>query len=149
MDALQLLRGVAVFDGLSEGELELVASICRPATFHKGDELTRQGGDGSRIFLIREGLLEVTVGELPQGGLPAHTVVNLGDGQVVGEMSLVDHGPRSATVRCLTDACDVLIVERQAFEQLCEAEHHIGMVVYRNLAADLSFKLRHRHLARR
>ena len=33
------------------------------------------------------------------------------------------------------------------FEALCQADHHIGMLVYRNLAADLSFKLRHRHLA--
>lgn len=149
MDAVRLLRGVAVFDGLSEAELERVIGVCREATFHKGEDLMTQGSAGSEIFLIREGLLEVSVGELPQGGLPAHTVVNLGDGQVVGEMSLVDHGPRSATVRCVTDTCRVLIIERQAFEQLCQADHHIGMVVYRNLAADLSFKLRHRHLTRR
>ncbi len=149
MEAVRLLRGVAVFDGLSEAELERVIGICRHGTYHKGEELTTQGSEGSEVFLILEGLLEVRLGELTQGGLPAHTVVNLGDGQVVGEMSLVDHGPRSATVRCVTDACSVLIIERQAFEQLCEADHHIGMVVYRNLAADLSFKLRHRHLTRR
>jgi hypothetical protein len=41
----------------------------------------------------------------------------------------------------------VLVIEREAFEALCQAAHHIGLVVYRNLAADLSFKLRHRHLA--
>jgi CRP-like cAMP-binding protein len=63
-------------------------------------------------------------------------------------MALVDRGPRSATVRCVTDAT-LNVIERDAFENLCQSSAQIGMVVYRNLAADLSFKLRHRHLSRR
>jgi CRP-like cAMP-binding protein len=147
MDVVQLLRGVPVFDGLSEAELALVANICREARFAKDEALTTQGTEGDEMFVIQSGLLEVRVGHLGTGSLPPHTVVNLGAGQVVGEMSLVDHGPRSATVRCATAECHVLVIEREAFEQLCQADHHIGMRVYRNLAADLSFKLRHRHLA--
>jgi CRP-like cAMP-binding protein len=149
MEAVSLLRGVAVFDGLAEAELRRVAEICREATFAKGDVLTTQGTEGSEMFVVKAGLLEVQVGQLGAGILPPHTVVNLGDGQVVGEMSLVDHGPRSATVRCATAECRVLVIPREAFEALCQADHHIGMLVYRNLAADLSFKLRHRHLAQR
>jgi len=64
-------------------------------------------------------------------------------------MALVDHGPRSATARCVMDQTTVIIIKREAFEQLCQSDHRIGMIVYRNLAADLSFKLRHRHLTRR
>ena len=149
MEAVLLLRGVPVFDGLSEVELRRVAGICREARFARGEALTTQGADGTEMFVIASGLLEVSVGQLGTGILPPHTVVNLGDGQVVGEMSLVDHGPRSATVRCATDECQVLVIQRDAFEQLCQSDHHIGMLVYRNLAADLSFKLRHRHLAQR
>jgi CRP-like cAMP-binding protein len=149
MEVVRLLRGVPVFDGLSEAELLRVASICREARFVKGQALTTQGTEGDELFIIRSGLLEVRVGQLGTGTLPPHTVVSLGDGQVVGEMSLVDHGPRSATVRCTTAECHVLVIPRAAFEALCQADHHIGMLVYRNLAADLSFKLRHRHLAQR
>jgi CRP-like cAMP-binding protein len=108
-----------------------------------------QGAAGDEVILISDGLVEVTVGEHGQGDLPPHTVVNLGGGQLVGEMSLVDHGPRSASVRCITETCSAFVIERDAFEQLCAANHRIGMVVYRNLAADMSFKLRHRHLTRR
>jgi CRP/FNR family transcriptional regulator len=147
MDVVQLLRGVPVFDGLSEAELQRVAGICQEATFTKGQSLTTQGSEGHEMFVVKGGLLEVRVGQLGTGLLPPHTIVHLGDGQVVGEMSLVDHGPRSATVRCATGECRVLVIEREAFEQLCQADHHLGMLVYRNLAADLSFKLRHRHLA--
>lgn len=149
MDEVRLLRGVAVFDGLNEAELQRVAGICQEARFAKGEALTTQGTEGTEMFVIRSGLLEVRVGQLGTGILPPHTVVNLGDGQVVGEMSLVDHGPRSATVRCATAECHVLVIQREAFEQLCQSDHHIGLLVYRNLAADLSFKLRHRHLAQR
>jgi CRP-like cAMP-binding protein len=148
-ETLRLLRGLAVFDGLNEDELQRVGSLCRPAVFHKGDVILRQGMYEAEVYMIRAGLLEVSVGEPGQEDLPAHTVVNLGEGQVVGEMGLIDRGPRSATVRCVSDTCTVMVMERQAFEALCAADHHIGLVVYRNLAADLSFKLRHRHLTRR
>lgn len=146
---IRLLRGLGVFDGLNDAELGRVAALCWLADYRQGDVVMQQGAAEAEIYIVRTGLLEVSVGELSQEGLPAHTVVNLGEGQVVGEMALIDHGPRSATVRCISGACTLLVMDRQAFEALCDADHHIGLVVYRNLAADLSFKMRHRHLTRR
>lgn len=150
MDTLQLLRGVELFDGLSDEELTRLLALCREVRYKKGEVLTRQGQPGSELFIVREGLVEVTVGA-PNAGAdtPPQTVINLGAGQVVGEMALVDGGPRSATVRCVAATTTAYAIERDQFEQLCQADHHIGLVIYRNLAADLSFKLRHRNLARR
>ncbi len=149
LDLIRLLRGLAVFDGLNEAELARVAGICRTATYHQGQVITQQDAADSDLFVVRAGLLEISVGEGGQGELPPRTVVHLGEGQVVGEMALIDRGPRSATVRCVSQNCALIVIEREAFEALCAAAHHIGLVVYRNLAADLSFKLRHRHLAQR
>jgi CRP-like cAMP-binding protein len=150
MDMVQLLRGVELFDGLSDSELARLSHLCREAHFRKGEVITQQGQPGNELYIVREGLVEVSVGAPASDGThaPPQTVVNLGTGQVVGEMALVDHGPRSATVRCVTPTT-LHVIEREAFEQLCLLNHHIGLVVYRNLAADLSFKLRHRNLARR
>ena len=145
MDTVELLKGVDIFEGLTEQELRRIAAICREAKYAKGQIVTSQGEEGDEMFIVRDGLVEVTVGEAGEG---PRTVVNLGTGQVVGEMALVDRGPRSATVRCVTDAT-LNVIERDAFENLCQSSAQIGMVVYRNLAADLSFKLRHRHLSRR
>jgi CRP-like cAMP-binding protein len=145
MDTVELLKGVDMFEGLTEQELRRVAAICREAKYAKGQIVTSQGEEGDEMFIVRDGLVEVTVGEAGEG---PRTVVNLGTGQVVGEMALVDRGPRSATVRCVTDAT-LNVIERDAFEKMCQSSAQIGMVVYRNLAADLSFKLRHRHLSRR
>ncbi len=145
MDTVELLKGVDIFEGLTEQELRRVAAICREARYAKGQIVTSQGEEGDEMFVVRDGLVEVTVGEAGEG---PRTVVNLGTGQVVGEMALVDRGPRSATVGCVTDVT-LNVIERDAFEKLCQSSAQIGMVVYRNLAADLSFKLRHRHLSRR
>jgi CRP-like cAMP-binding protein len=76
-------------------------------------------------------------------------MVNLGRGQIFGEMALVDHGPRSATVRAVTNGTILQAIRRQEFNRLCEANHHLGFIVMRNMASDLSFKVRHRHMAGR
>ena len=161
MDTIQLLKGVEVFDGLSDAELKRIAGICQEARYQKGDMITTQGETGDEMFIIREGFVEISVGEASESPSTVtstssvsakdapHALVSLGTGQVVGEMALVDHGPRSATARCVMDQTTVIAIKREAFEQLCQSDHRIGMIVYRNLAADLSFKLRHRHLTRR
>jgi CRP/FNR family cyclic AMP-dependent transcriptional regulator len=146
MDTIELLKGVETFDGLSDDELRQLGAICREAHFAKGHTITTQGEEGDEFYIIRKGLVEVSVSET--GGAAPRSVINLGVGQVVGEMALVDRGPRSATVRCVTEVV-VHVIQRDAFERVCQANHRIGMVVYRNLAADLSFKVRHRNLARR
>jgi CRP-like cAMP-binding protein len=56
-------------------------------------------------------------------------------------------GPRSATVRCSADASQLYVLRRNDFIRLCEQDTDIGYKVMRNLAADLSFKLRHRNLS--
>jgi carbonic anhydrase/acetyltransferase-like protein (isoleucine patch superfamily) len=147
-ELLRLLRGLAVFDGLDDAKLARVAGICRLAEYRAGETITTQDSYESEMYIVREGLLEVSVGAAAHGALAPHTVVSLGEGQVVGEMALIDRGPRSATVRCVSPTCSLVVMERDAFEALAAADHHVGLIVYRNLAADLSFKLRHRHLTR-
>ena len=62
-------------------------------------------------------------------------------------MSLIDMGPRSATVRCTSDGSQLYVIRRDDFVALCEEDSDIGYKVMRNLAAELSFKLRHRNLS--
>jgi CRP-like cAMP-binding protein len=64
-------------------------------------------------------------------------------------MALVDLGPRSATVRALVENTLVQAIGRVEFQALCDAEPRLGYAVMRNMAADLSFKLRHSHMSGR
>jgi CRP-like cAMP-binding protein len=145
MSLTETLSQVELFEGLEPDELDKIASICEERTFSMGQIVAKQGDVGEELFVIWDGLVEVVHEETPQDPAP-RTVVNLGQGQVFGEMALVDYGPRSATVRVASEAATVQAIPRDAFLDMCESHHHLGYVVMRNMAADLSFKLRHQHL---
>lgn len=147
MDVSQLLEEVDLFAGLEEDELRLVAEICHQREFKGGELLATEGQHGERMFVITEGFVEVLLENPPDR--QARVIINLGPGQLIGEMALLDQGPRSATVRAISDPTIVQSIHRDDFEALCQQNTHIGYVVMRNLAVDLSFKLRHRNLAER
>ena len=147
-DLQSVLRQAELFEGLSSEELDSIAALCQARTFQAGEIITTQGEQGDELFLVSQGFVEVTASQ-PDSGEAPRTVVNLGPGQIVGEMSLVDRGPRSATVRALTDGALLQALKREAFLHLCQTNTHLGYLVMRNMAADLSFKLRHRMLTGR
>ncbi len=147
MDLTHVLQSVDIFEGLSTEEIGHVARICSEQRFAKGQIITREGERGDEMYIITEGFVEVLLGEKPSSS--ARVVVSLGSGQVLGEMALLDQGPRSASLRATSDPTVLQVIQRQNFEQLCQENTHIGYIVMRNLAADLSFKLRHRNLNQR
>ena len=83
--------------------------------FKAGDTIIREGDEGDRGYLIRSGSVEVLIGET------GRRVGTLDAGEVFGEMSLIDPGPRSATVRALTD---VECLETSYQEFLTSVEEH-------------------------
>src|SRR5829696_7895540 len=69
------------------------------AKFSAGTTILSEGEEGDTAFLIVSGLVEVSIGD----GVNAKTIGTLAVGEVFGEMSLIEPGPRSATVRAVTD----------------------------------------------
>ena len=67
--------------------------------FKAGETIISEGDEGDTAFFIVSGAVDVAVGR----GANARIVGRLGTGEVFGEMSLIDPGPRSATI---TAACD-------------------------------------------
>ena len=143
MDLIKLLRSNELFAGLNDAQFETLAKIFQEKTFSQGERIFAQGDPGDRMYLIREGFVSV-VAETDGGDKP---IVNLGAGQTVGEIALIDQGTRSATVTAIDDGTVIAWVDRPAFERLCESDTAIGYRVMRNIAADLSFKLRHQTLS--
>lgn len=148
MDYSTILAAVELFEGATPQELESVAALSQERMYSKGDIVTAQGEPGSELFVVFDGFVEVLRAGVTPEQAP-RTVVHLGAGQIFGEMALVDRGPRSATVKAASDTTSVLVIHQDDFERLCEENHHLGFIVMRNIAADLSFKLRHRHLTGR
>ncbi len=94
-EALKALAGVDLFQGLEQRELEQIAGVTREVTFEAGRKIVTEGDKGVGFHLIREGTARVASGEREWG--------TLGAGDFFGEISLIDQGPRSATVTAETD----------------------------------------------
>jgi len=142
MELVKLLRSNELFAGLTEEQFSKLAMIFEERTYNSGESVFSQGDKGDRLYLVREGFVEVVA----ETASADKALVQLGPGQSVGEIALIDQGARSASVRAITAGAIIASVGRAAFEQLCESDTAIGYRVMRNIAADLSFKLRHQTL---
>jgi CRP-like cAMP-binding protein len=103
---LDHLRNVPLFTACTNKELETIARATDEITLPAGHVLTDQGQTGREAFIIMDGSATVR-----RNG---KKVATLGKGAVVGELSLLDHGPRTATVT--TDAeTTVLVLDQRHF----------------------------------
>jgi CRP-like cAMP-binding protein len=96
-DKVELLGRLPLFENCTRKELAEIASIMVEAERPSGALLTREGQDGGLMFVIVEGTADVVSGDPGQDG--GRTVIShLKDGDVVGELSLIDGQARSASV---------------------------------------------------
>jgi CRP-like cAMP-binding protein len=109
--AVDDLRGVGLFEGLTEKDLGHVADLAEPVEAEPGALLMQQGALGLECFVILDGSAGVYAG--------SHHIATVGAGSVVGEMALIDHRPRNATVRAET-TMKLLAFDVAAFKHLLE-----------------------------
>ena len=143
MERVQLLKAVELFNGLTEEQLASIAEICQDAEFGENEVIFDQGDRADYVYIVSEGLVEVTV----ESGEAPRSVINLGRGMIFGEIGLIDQGRRSARVTSIQDDTRLYRISCDDFIGVCDSDTAIGYTVMRNMAADLSFKLRHRNLA--
>ncbi len=141
MDLCSILTEIELFNGLTRDELEEIAQICEEHVYRHADVIAIQGDKGDEFFIITEGYVEIAIDDRRQPGTK-RIVANLGAGQIIGEMGLVDQGPRSATVSAIEEPTRVQGIRYDDIKALFEKNARIGYLVMRNLAADISFKLR-------
>jgi len=147
MSIVPLLKKVEILSNLSESQLEKVAELCREQTCNADDIIFKENDKSSELYLIQDGLVEITL-SVPEPGME-QSIVTLGKGQIFGEVALVDEGPRTASARCIADGTRLWVAKRADFISLCEKDTGIGFLVMKNIAADLSFKLRLVNLTRK
>ncbi len=89
------LKRSEMFRDLPAKQIEQIRQAGKQISFEAGSELVVEGEQGGRFFLILDGAAEVSV--------KGKTRANLESGAAVGEIALLDGGPRSATVTAVTD----------------------------------------------
>jgi CRP-like cAMP-binding protein len=139
-----------LFAGLTSEQIERISALGREVTYRRGDVIVREGEPSDDVYVVCRGMVEVLVtkGAIPDvpGPPPMKSIVELGPGQSFGEMTLVDRGVRSATIRCVEDGTVLYTIPRRELLALCDSDSRVGYLLMRNVASDLSFKLRHRNL---
>ncbi|HET6774850.1 MAG TPA: cyclic nucleotide-binding domain-containing protein [Acidimicrobiales bacterium] len=123
---LNHLASVPLFSGCTTRELRAIAKAAVELTLDEGREFVTQGDVGREAFVIVEGRADVT-----RGG---RTIAQLGPGDCVGELSLLDHGPRTASVTAATPLT-VLVLGPREFSGLLDEVPTLTHKVLAALAA--------------
>ena len=102
---LDHLASVPLFRGMTTKELRDIAKATVELSIVEGKEFVTQGDVGREAFVIVEGKADVV-----RNG---KTIAQLGPGDCVGELSLLDHGPRTASVIAATDLTVLVLGPRE------------------------------------
>jgi CRP-like cAMP-binding protein len=100
------LRRVTMFEQFSRKDLEKIARASDEVSVPAGSVILEQGTEGFEAYVILSGTVVVK-----RNG---RKVATLSAGAVLGELSLLDHGQRSATAICDTD-CALLVLTQSTF----------------------------------
>lgn len=134
MERVLLLRKVPIFDDLDPDDLQRIAEIVGERVIPEGEYLCREGEPEDDLFLIVEGNVIIT--KEHQGR--AKELRRLGPGQPVGELAILAHQPRSASVQALGGSARVLVVEGKAFQAILRDRPQVCTAMLANLARRLS-----------
>jgi CRP/FNR family cyclic AMP-dependent transcriptional regulator len=129
-----LLLKLNLFRGLDEAELTLLLEEAELVEYAEGDSPIIEGEQGRFMFIILSGRLRISKRSL---GIQK-VLGELGPGECFGEMSLIEARTRSASVKALAH-CKLLRIDGDKMARVPA----ISAILYRNIAALLSQRLRH------
>src|SRR5215467_4864075 len=113
--ALEILRRVQIFDGLTETELKFLAQRAVPRMYGKGELLFTEGDPCTGLFVIESGQVRIFKSS-PNGR--EHILAIEGPGGSVAELPLFDGGSYPASTAAVSDA-RILFISKQDFHSLC------------------------------
>ena len=136
---LEIIDDVDIFHFLSKEEVEYLIPYLQLKKYAAGEVLFREGEPGNFICFICSGKMEIKK-ETDFAGKQVILAL-LAKGSFVGELSIIDGKPRSATVVALEDS-ETLILHTDEFERLIEQHPVVSLKILRGIARILSLRLR-------
>jgi len=125
---VDLLRGIPLFSQCSKRDLGAISGIADEIDLREGKELTRQGRIGREFFVLIEGSADVRKNN--------RKIASLKGGDFFGEIALVHHAPRTATVTATSPLRALVIMDRD-FKRLLGEQPEIQRKVLVALAERL------------
>jgi len=128
-----------LLDGLSRAQIADLEARALSLTLAPGEVLCHEGQPAEDIYFICSGALRAQM--MSGNGGPPRRLMTMGSGTALGEIALLDGGPRSATV-VADEPSEVLRLSFAALEEIGAADPGLTTALYRNLGRLLASRLR-------
>ena len=136
--SIEALQQVSLCRGLDRSAAERLYSVTRQVSYVPGAQIVRQNGAARGAYLIRTGTVEARIA-LPGGG--SLTVAELSDGDVLGEMALIERGVCTATVVAATNV-EGWFIGGDDFRAMVASREASALALQRAITHNLIAKLR-------
>ncbi len=145
-----ILEQVDIFEDLNADQFQLIDNICIEKSYNQGEVVFEENSPSTEFYIIIDGEIDIqvdpdTIGDGTDAYEPT-TIATLRRGQSFGEVAIIDPGVRSASAKCGSETCRLLMIDRQDIVNLLESNYEIGYIVMRNFAVDLSLRIRQTNL---
>src|SRR4028118_1761445 len=128
-----VLRQARLFSGLDDDAAESLRASMSDVRIRRGEALFREGDSGDRLYVVTDG--KIKLGRSSADGRE-NLLAILGPGQMFGELSLFDPGPRSATATAVTD-CALMSLGHDELLRWLTDQPHVARALLHQLAARL------------
>ena len=133
LDVLDSLGAIPLFSAVSETDLENISALLIERRYPKNAIILEEGLPGDYMYVLRDGRVKVT--KASQDG--REKIIDFFEaGAFFGEMSLLDHAPRSATVRTL-EPVTLLALSRRDFLRLLQGSPDLALSLIQELTRRL------------
>ncbi len=135
---IDLLIEIPMFDQIKSDDLKILARSMNFMDFQPREVIFSEGDKGDFVCFVTRGALDVV--KKNEKGKEV-VIATLGKGRSIGEMSIIDDFPRSATVRAKSQTT-LLILTRKRFEEMLEQHPQIGVKLLKGIARFMSMNMR-------
>ena len=136
---IEFLTEIDMLQDFSASELEELASILELVNYEAGKELFREGDPGGKMYFLAEGTVEIQ--KRRSHGTGRVVISRFDRGGIIGEMSLIDRMPRSATVIAVQPS-KLHVLSQEAFDAMISDSQTLAIKLLKGLAVLLSMRLR-------
>jgi CRP/FNR family transcriptional regulator, cyclic AMP receptor protein len=138
---MEALHNVNIFKNLSKKELKEVLAMVYNRVYKKGEYIFKQGHPGNGMYIILKGTIQIIQEKITEDKKKEEILATLESGDFLGELSLLDEAPRSASAYC-TEMTDILGFFRGDLMDLLNRRPELGSKILLNIARVLGERLR-------
>lgn len=141
---VQLLETAGLINEMTGAESAILSSIGEERAYPKGHVILAEDSKSRDLFVICHGRVSIRL-SLPTESGKEEVIYTMRDGQIFGELALVDGSPRSATVKAEEEVITCAF-DYDTLMNLLDQHPRIGYLLMRNIASIISQRVRNTNM---